>query len=141
MMKRTIKVLLFHCFFDGVAEVVLEIRQVFLQDVNLFVVDVGAWTLASVFIGHWLVINFDAEVVLGYIVGLIEQYVTDELCYVDVLRVALDVVNGQLSKFDVHNYFCFWSADDSAGVVCLKLLIALISATTLATSSSVGRSL
>ena len=106
MKKRTMKVLLLQLLLDGVAEVVLEIRQVFLQDVNLFVVDVGAGALAF-FVGHWLVIDFDAEVVLGYIVSLIEQDVTDELCYVDVLRVALDVGDGQLAKFNVHNLFVF----------------------------------
>ena len=59
------KVLLLQLLLDGVAEVVLEIRQVFLQDVGLLVVDVGAGALA-IFVWHWLVINFDAEVVLGY---------------------------------------------------------------------------
>ena len=92
---------------DGVAEVVLEIWQVFLQDVGLLVVDVGAFALA-IFVGHWLMIDFDAEVVLGYVVSLIEDDVSDELCYVDVLRVALDVYDGQLVKFNVHSVIRFW---------------------------------
>lgn len=71
MKKRTMKVLLLQLVVDGVAEVVLEIWQVFLQDVGLLVVDVGAFALA-IFVWHWLVINFDAEVVLGYVVSLIE---------------------------------------------------------------------
>ena len=107
MKKRTMKVLLLQLVVDGGTEVVFEVRQVLAQDVHLLVVDVGAWTLASVFVGHWLVINFDAEVVLGYIVCLIEQYVTDELCNINFLFVALDVVNGQLAKFNIHNLFVF----------------------------------
>ena len=106
MKKRTMKVLLLQLLLDGVAKVVLEIWQVFLQDVGLLVVDVGAFALAF-FVGHGLVINFDAEVVLGYVVSLIEQDVAYELCYVDVLRVALDVGDGQLVKFNVHNLFVF----------------------------------
>lgn len=107
MKKRTMKVvLLLQLLLDGVAEVVLEIWQIFLQDVGLLVVDVGAFALA-IFVGHWLVIDFDAEVVLGHVISLIEEDVADELCYVDVLGVALDVGNGQLVKFNVHNLFVF----------------------------------
>ena len=68
--------LLLQLAVDGVAEVVFEIWQVFLQDVSLLVVDVGAGALA-IFVGHWLVINFDAEVVLGYVVSLIEQNIAN----------------------------------------------------------------
>ena len=119
MKKRTMKVLLLQLLLDGVAEVVLEIWQVFLKDVGLFVVDVGAFALA-IFVGHGLMIDFDAEVVLGYIVVLIEQYVTDELCYVDVLGVALDVYDGQLVKFNVHSVIRFWvqTGEPSDTVFC-----------------------
>lgn len=99
--------LLLQLLLDGVAEVVFEIRQVFLQDVGLLFIDVGAFALA-IFVGHWLVIDFDAEVMLGYVVCLVEEDVSDELCYVDVLRVALDVGNGQLVKFNVHSVIRFW---------------------------------
>lgn len=104
---------------DGVAEVVLEIWQVFLQDVGLLVVDVGAFALA-IFVGHWLMIDFDAEVVLGYVVSLIEQDVADELCYVDVLGVALDISDGQLVKFNVHSVIRFWvqTGEPSDAVCC-----------------------
>ena len=71
MKKRTMKVLLLQLLLDGVAEVVFEVWQVLAQDVHLLVVDVGAGALAF-FVGHWLVIDFDAEVVLGYVVSLIE---------------------------------------------------------------------
>ena len=107
MKKRTMKVLLLQLLLDGVAEVVLEIRQVFLQDVGLLVVDVGAGALAF-FVGHWLMIDFDAEVVLSYVVCLVEDDVADELCYVDVLGVALDISDGQLVKFNVHSVIRFW---------------------------------
>ena len=56
MKKRTMKVLLLQLVVDGVAEVILEIWQIFLQDVCLLFVDVGAFALA-IFVGHWLVIN------------------------------------------------------------------------------------
>ena len=119
MKKRTMKVLLLQLVVDGVAEVVLEIWQVLAQDVRLLVVDVGAFALA-IFVGHWLVINFDAEVVLGYVVSLIEQDVSDELCYVDVLGVALDVYDGQLVKFNVHSVIRFWvqTMEPSDAVYC-----------------------
>ena len=119
MKKRTMKVLLLQLVVDGVAEVVLEIWQIFLQDVGLLVVDVGAFALA-IFVGHWLMIDFDAEVVLGYVVSLIEQDVADELCYVDVLGVALDVCDGQLVKFNVHSVIRFWvqTGEPSDAVCC-----------------------
>ena len=119
MKKRTMKELLLQLLLDGVAKVVLEIWQIFLQDVGLLVVDVGAGALA-IFVGHGLVINFDAEVVLGYVVSLIEQDVADELCYVDVLRVALDVSDGQLVKFNVHSVIRFWvqTMEPSDAVYC-----------------------
>ena len=118
MKKRTMKVLLLQLVVDGVAEVILEIWQVLLQDVGLLVVDVGAFALA-IFVWHWLVINFDAEVVLGYVVSLIEQNVADELCYVDVLRVSLDVYDGQLVKFNVHSVIRFWvQTGEPSDTVC-----------------------
>ena len=101
------KVLLLQLVVDGVAKVVLEIWQIFLQDVGLLFVYVSAFALA-IFVWHWLVIDFDAEVVLGYVVSLIEDDVSDELCYVDVLGVALDVCDGQLVKFNVHSVIRFW---------------------------------
>lgn len=76
MKKRTMKVLLLQLLLDGVAEVVLEIWQVLVQDVRLLFVDVGAFALA-IFVGHGLVIDFDAEVVLGYVVSLIEQNIAN----------------------------------------------------------------
>ena len=119
MKKRTMKVLLLQLVVDGVAEVVFEVWQVFLQDVGLLVVDVGAFALA-IFVWHWLVINFDAEVVLGYVVSLVEDDVADELCYVDVLRVALDVYDGQLVKFNVHSVIRFWvQTGEPSDTVCL----------------------
>ena len=119
MKKRTMKELLLQLLLDGVAKSIFEIRQVFLKDVGLLFVDVGAGALA-IFVGHWLVIDFDAEVVLGYVVCLVEQDVTDELCYVDVLRVALDVGDGQLVKFNVHSVIRFWvqTMEPSDAVCC-----------------------
>lgn len=119
MKKRTMKVLLLQLLLNGVAEVVFEIRQIFLQDVGLLVINVGAGALAF-FVWHGLVINFDAEVVLGYVVSLIEDDVSDELCYVDVLGVALDVGDGQLVKFNVHSVIRFWvqTMEPSDAVYC-----------------------
>ena len=112
--------LLLQLLLDGVAEVVFEVWQVLAQDVHLLVVDVGAWTLAIVFVGHWLMVDFDTEVVLGYVVSLIEQDIADELCYVDVLGVALDVYDGQLVKFNVHSVIRFWvqTMEPSDAVCC-----------------------
>ena len=135
------KVLLFHCVFDGVAEDESHTRQELAQNANLFIIEVCAFTFAGRFVRLLLVIYFHAQIVFGYVISLIEKCITDFCGEVNFYIFAVNVLDGQLSKFDVHNYSCFWSADDSAGVVCLKLLIALISATTLATSSSVGRSL
>ena len=132
------KVLLLQLLLDGVAEVVLEIRQILAQDVHLLVIDVGALTLAGVFVGHWLVINFDAKIVLSHIVSLIEQDVTDELCEVDGLCIALDVVNWQFAKFDVHSYSCFLSADSSAGVVCCSFILFMRSTSSCFSSSLMG---